>query len=145
MPAKALTDRGPNLSWFRSSGIGKASAEALARAGFTVFGTRRRASKRLEWGGPFTKINAGDRDDLSRADAMSALRSESGRDHVGTKVPLRAKSCHEQLAGPRRFSNGFWRHTVESSEKITVNLGYVDLGHVDGSFPLSPLEYASSS
>ena len=37
---------------------------------------------------------------------MSALRSESGRDHVGTKVPLRAKSCHEQLAGPRRFSNG---------------------------------------
>ena len=39
---KRKTDRGVALVTGASTGIGRASAEALARAGFTVFGTSRK-------------------------------------------------------------------------------------------------------
>ena len=76
MPAKALTDRGRNLSWFRSSGIGKASAEALARAGFTVFGTRRRASNGSNG---VAMLTCDVTDDASVKALVSTVLSQTGR------------------------------------------------------------------
>jgi short-subunit dehydrogenase len=60
-----------------SSGIGKASAEALARAGFTVFGTSRRALER----GPkqFTMLVCDVTDDASVKQLVSDVLSRTGR------------------------------------------------------------------
>lgn len=60
-----------------SSGIGRASAEALARAGFTVFGTSRRAGGNDPEGG--TMLTCDVTDDASVNSLVSTVLSRTGR------------------------------------------------------------------
>ena len=59
-----------------SSGIGKASAEAFARAGFTVFGTSRRASNGSNG---VAMLTCDVTDDASVKALVSAVLSQTGR------------------------------------------------------------------
>ena len=59
-----------------SSGIGKASAEALARAGFTVFGTSRRPS---DGSNGVTMVPCDVTDDSSVKALVSTLLLQTGR------------------------------------------------------------------
>ena len=66
-----------------SSGIGKASAEALARAGFTVFGTSRRPSNGYNG---VTMVPCDVTDDASVKALVSTVLSQTGRIDVVAKV-----------------------------------------------------------
>jgi len=60
-----------------SSGIGRASAEALGKAGYTVFGTSR--SARAETQGDVTLLSCDVTDDKSVAELVSSVLSRTGR------------------------------------------------------------------
>lgn len=60
-----------------SSGIGRASAEALARAGFTVFGTSRKPSS--ESSGQISMLACDVTDEDSVASLVSTVLSSTGR------------------------------------------------------------------
>src|SRR5688572_13383969 len=71
------TDRGVALVTGASSGIGRASAEALARAGFTVFGTSR---KTISDGPKGVRMLVCDVTDGVSIDALvSTVLSQTGR------------------------------------------------------------------
>ena len=71
------TDRGVALVTGGSSGIGRASAEALARAGFTVFGTSRKAGSEISGG--VTMLTCDVTDERSVASLVSTVLSRTGR------------------------------------------------------------------
>lgn len=60
-----------------SSGIGRASAEALAQAGYAVFGTSRRAG--VDSAGGMTMLACDVTDDASVADLVSSVLARTGR------------------------------------------------------------------
>ena len=71
------SDRGVALVTGGSSGIGRASAEALARAGFTVFGTSRKAGSEISGG--VTMLTCDVTDERSVASLVSTVLSRTGR------------------------------------------------------------------
>jgi citronellol/citronellal dehydrogenase len=96
------TDRGVALVTGASSGIGRASAEALARAGFTVFGTSRKTTKESPKG--VTMLVCDVTDEESVALLVSTVLSQAGR------IDLLVNNAGGQFVAPAEdISPNGWR------------------------------------